>query len=156
MWSGGVVDRSTMTLRVMAKVRGESVDKKEVARLLGCPSDQEKFRHWSLDAPATEEADLDSQVDWILARVTSDLSVWKKITEDYRVDLFCGLLLERSNRGVTLAPKTMTELGARGIEIGFDIYAPKTEPNQALEPTSTAVTTPASAGDRASGTRGSP
>jgi hypothetical protein len=32
----------------------------------------------------------------------------------------------------------------------------KTEPNQALEPTSTAVTPPASAGDRASGTRGSP
>jgi hypothetical protein len=30
------------------------------------------------------------------------------------------------------------------------------EPNQALEPTSTAVTPPASAGDRASGTRGSP
>jgi len=32
----------------------------------------------------------------------------------------------------------------------------KKEPNQALEPTSTAVTPPASAGDRASGTRGSP
>ena len=32
----------------------------------------------------------------------------------------------------------------------------KTEPNQALEPTSTAVTPPAVAGDRASGTRGSP
>jgi len=30
------------------------------------------------------------------------------------------------------------------------------EPNQALEPTSTAVTPPANAGDRASGTRGSP
>ena len=29
-------------------------------------------------------------------------------------------------------------------------------PNQALEPTSTAVTPPADAGDRASGTRGSP
>jgi len=33
---------------------------------------------------------------------------------------------------------------------------PKGVPNQALEPTSTAVTPPASAGDRASGTRGSP
>jgi len=30
------------------------------------------------------------------------------------------------------------------------------KPNQALEPTSTAVTPPADAGDRASGTRGSP
>ena len=39
----------------------------------------------------------------------------------------------------------------------WDCFLPKqkTEPNQALEPTSTAVTPPASAGDRASGTRGS-
>ena len=36
------------------------------------------------------------------------------------------------------------------------VHAKKTEPNQALEPTSTAVTPPAVAGDRASGTRGSP
>jgi len=132
-WFGGAVDRSTMTLRVMAKVRGESVDKKEVSRLLGCDSDETKRQSWSLHAPDKEEADLDAQIDWILARVSSDLSVWKKITEAYRVDLFCGLLLERSNRGVTLTPKTMTELGARGIEIGFDIYAQETEPNQALQ-----------------------
>ena len=77
-----------MTLRVMAKVRGESVDKKEVSRLLGCDPDETKRQSWSLHAPDKEEADLDAQVDWILARVTGDLSVWKKITEDYRVDLF--------------------------------------------------------------------
>jgi hypothetical protein len=35
-------------------------------------------------------------------------------------------------------------------------YIIKMKPNQALEPTSTAVTPPASAGDRASGARGSP
>jgi Domain of unknown function (DUF4279) len=135
-WFGGAVDRSTMTLRVMAKIRGESVDKKEISQLLGCEPDQEKFRHWSLDAPDKEEADLDAQVDWILLRVTADLGVWKKITEAYRVDLFCALYLERSNRGVTLAPKTMLALGARGIELGLDIYAPeKEEPNQTSEPT---------------------
>ena len=115
----------------MAKIRGESVDKKEISKLLGCESDQEKFRHWSLSAPDKEEADLDAQVAWILARTTGDLGVWKKVTSDYRADLFCALYLERRNRGVTLAPKTMADLGARGIELGFDIYAPeKTEPNQ--------------------------
>jgi hypothetical protein len=113
-----------MTLRVMAKTRGEIVDKKEVSRLLGRESGQEKLRHWSLDAPDKEEADLDAQVSWILDRVSSDLSVWKKITAEFRVDLFCALYLERKNRGVTLSPKTMTALGSRGIEIGFDIYAP--------------------------------
>lgn len=67
-WFGGAVDRSTMTLRVMAKVRGESVDRDAVARLLGCESDQQKLRHWSLHAPDSLEADLDSQVAWILSR----------------------------------------------------------------------------------------
>lgn len=128
-WFGGAVDRSTMTLRVMAKVRGESVDKKEVAQLLGCESDQQKSKHWSLDALASETADLDSQVSSILSRLTADLAVWKKIVAGYRVDLFCGLYLERSNRGVTLAPQTMVDLGSRGIELGFDIYAPE-EPIQ--------------------------
>jgi hypothetical protein len=36
-----------------------------------------------------------------------------------------------------------------------ELHCRPTQPNQALEPTSTAVTPPASAGDRASGTRGS-
>lgn len=128
-WLGGAVDRSTMTLRVMAKVRGESVDKKEVAQLLGCESDQQKFKHWSLAAIDSEEADLDSQVGSILSRLTADLSVWKKMVASYRVDLFCGLYLERSNRGVTLAPQTLADLGSRGIELGLDIYAPE-EPIQ--------------------------
>ena len=113
-----------MALRVMAKVRGESVDKKEIARLLRCESDLEKLRHWSLHAPDEKEADLDSQVAWILARLTSDASVWKRVARDYRLDMFCAVHLERSNRGVSLSPKTMADLGARGIELGFDIYAP--------------------------------
>ena len=38
----------------------------------------------------------------------------------------------------------------------LSLFAGEKPPNQALEPTSTAVTPPADAGDRASGTRGSP
>lgn len=113
-----------MTLRVMAKVRGESVDRDAVARLLGRESDQQKLRHWSLHAPDNLEADLDSQVAWILSCVTANADAWRKVVAEYRVDLFCALYLERPNRGVSLSPKTMAELGARGVEIGFDIYAP--------------------------------
>ena len=89
-WFGGAVDKSSMTLRVMAKVRRESVDPHEVSRLIGCESDQQTLRHWSLSAPDKEEADLDAQVAWILGRVTGDLTAWKKLTTQYRVDLFCG------------------------------------------------------------------
>jgi len=134
VWFGGAVDCSTLALRVMSKDRGDGVDKDEVTRLLCCECNRDKTPNWSLAAPEQEPADLDAQVDWILSRVTPDLSVWKKITEGYRVDLFCGLFLERPNRGVTLTPKTMTDLGVRGIKLGFDIYAPETEPNVSLEP----------------------
>lgn len=57
-------------------------------------------------------------------RVTANADAWRKVVAEYRVDLFCALYLERPNRGVSLSPKTMAELGARGVEIGFDIYAP--------------------------------
>jgi len=123
-WFGGAVDRSTMTLRVMAKIRGESVDKEQVARILKCDSDQQKLKHWSLHAPDSMEGDLDSQVAWILSRVAAEADVWSKLVVEYRVDLFCAMYLERPNRGTSLSPKTMAELGTRGIEIGFDIYAP--------------------------------
>ena len=41
-------------------------------------------------APDKAEADLDSQAAWILARVSGDLSIWRKIAASYRVDLFCA------------------------------------------------------------------
>lgn len=107
----------------MPKERRGTIDKDEVARLLGCPSDREKSSHWCLHAPESEDSDLDGQVDWILSRLTSDLTVWQKIATEYRVDIFCGLFLERPNRGVTLSVKTMADLAARNIELGFDIYA---------------------------------
>lgn len=140
-WLGGPVDRSTMALRVMAKAQLERVDKAEIARLLGCASDQEKLRHWSLHAPDEEDADVNAQVEWILSRLTRDWAIWRRVTSDYRVDMFCGLFLERTNRGVSLAPTTMAELSARGIELGFDIYAPEA-PNRSADAAPASVTPP--------------
>ena len=67
---------------------------------------------------------LDSQVEWILSRLTQDLAIWKDLTQRFKVDLFCGLFLERPNRGVSLRPDTLEQIAARGILLGFDIYAP--------------------------------
>jgi len=125
IWFGGAVDRSTMTLRVMAKVRGESVNKTEVSSALGCEPDRENRKSWCLHGPEKEDSNLDSQIEWLLGRVSSDLETWKMITANYRVDIFCGLFMQRTNRGTSLSAKTMMELGTRGIEIGFDIYAPE-------------------------------
>jgi hypothetical protein len=117
-WYGGAVDRSTMTLRINC----ETSELAAVSKLVGCTSNDPK--HWRVSAPDSQGADLDDQVNTILARLTSDLSVWQLLSSKYQVDLFCGLFLERPNRGVTLRADTMTQLGARGISFGFDIYAP--------------------------------
>ena len=124
-WYGGSVDRSEMSLRVMAKVHHETVDVKHVTSLLGCVSDRPSHRHWCLHAPESKDADIDSQVAWILNQLTNDIGIWKKIAEDYRVDMFCGFFMERLNRGVSLSVKSMADLSERGIQIGFDIYAPE-------------------------------
>jgi hypothetical protein len=120
VWFGGSVDRSTMTLRIecdMAEVQ-------QIAELLGCSSEPSKHG-WRLSALASEPADINAQVQQILSRATSDLSVWRELSSRHRIDLFCGLFLERSNRGISLSPETMSEVSARGISFGFDIYAPE-------------------------------
>jgi hypothetical protein len=113
-----------MSLRVMAKPGRGSVDSVAIGELLGCPTDSKDARAWRLHAPPSEGADLDAQVAWLLSRVTADVEIWKNVTQEYRVDLFCGLFLERQNRGVTLSPQTLLNLGNRGIAFGFDIYGP--------------------------------
>ena len=118
-WYGGAVDRSTMTLRINC----ETSECEVVSELVGCTSDNPK--RWRVAAPDSEGADLDAQVNSILSRLTSDLGVWQQLSSKYQVDLFCGLFLERPNRGVTLRAETMAQLGARGISFGFDIYAPE-------------------------------
>jgi len=119
VWFGGGVDRSTMTLRVACDIS----EVPAVAKLLGCDSEATK-NGWRLSVPASEPANLNAQVQSIFAKVTADLDVWRQVSSRYKVDLFCGLFLERPNRGISLTAETMSEVGARGISFGFDIYAP--------------------------------
>jgi hypothetical protein len=128
------VDRSTVSLRVMAKARGEAVKVDAISRLLGAEPNKKTPRHWSFVAPTGFDGDVDTQVDWILSRLTGDLSVWKTLTADYRIDLFCGLFLERPNRGASLSPKSLAGLGERGIQLSLDIYGPEHLQNQSTDP----------------------
>jgi hypothetical protein len=68
--------------------------------------------------------DLADQIESLLARLTKDLGVWRLLTEQYDVDLFCGLFLETTNRGLELPANLLSALGSRNLRIGFDIYAP--------------------------------
>lgn len=82
---------------------------------------------WSLSARATEPENLDAQVAELLAQLTPDLAVWRKLSEHYRIDLFCGWFMGGGNEGVSISPKTLLALGERGIELGVDIYGPTVE-----------------------------
>ena len=88
---------------------------KEVVYRSGC---------WVLDAEEQVPADLNSQIVAILDRVTQDLGVWRTLSSQYRVDLFCGLFMQRADEGFSLHPATMQLLAERGIEFAIDLYAP--------------------------------
>lgn len=118
-WFGGSVDCSHVTLRVI----GSDVDVHKVTNLLRHVSEPFKGQGWRLSAPIAEPADLDQQIEWLLSRLNPDLSAWHQLTGVYRIDVFCGLFLERSNRGLQLAPTTMLKLAQRRIPLSLDIYA---------------------------------
>jgi len=77
---------------------------------------------WRLGATKRAPGNLDAQIDEILSKLSSDMAVWKRISERYHVDLFCGLFLAGGNEGLTISPKSLADLGNRGIELGLDIY----------------------------------
>lgn len=134
LWFGGPVDAASVTLRIT----GHDINPLEVTRLLGCePSEaghsgkevtlppggsctvERGFWHLNSERQAT---DLATQIERLLAQLTSDLERWRVVTERYEVDVFCGLFLEDINRGFELPARLLAALGERRLRIGFDIY----------------------------------
>lgn len=113
----------------------------EITQLLGCAptraeakgqvirgsSGRERIARtggWHLNAPDSEPENLDRQVAWLLGRLTTDVSVWRSLSQRYRVDLFCGLFMHTGDEGLTLSPATLSALGQRSIELGLCLYPP--------------------------------
>jgi hypothetical protein len=115
----GFLDVSKVALRVAPRERGGDVDKAEVARLLGCESDAGPFLHWRLRAPDSVGSDLDGQIAWILERLTPDLERWKTVQTRYRVDVYCGLFLEQTKRGLRTPPPYPHSPGGAGDRMGL-------------------------------------
>lgn len=134
------LERAVATLRFS----GDDLDPDEVSRRLGAQpthsqrNGQEfplksggtrvaKFGQWRLAAFDTEPEDLDRQVQELLALLTDDLAVWRDLSAKYSIDLFCGWFMGSSNEGVTISPRTLQQLGERGIELAVDIYGPEAD-----------------------------
>ena len=82
-----------------------------------------KCGNWRLDANRAEPEDINGQVRWLLSQVESDLDVWKRLTQQFEADIYCGVFMKGSNEGFSLAPDVLALLGQRGIHLGFEIYS---------------------------------
>jgi len=130
------LDHTAATLRII----GDDIDPVEITRLLGHePTSAERMGQeivgkstgkvrvartgsWRLEAGPRSPGDLDAQIGEILSKLSSDLDIWQKLAERFRMDLFCGLFLSGGSGGEEIAAKSMTALGSRGIVLGLDIY----------------------------------
>ena len=132
----GIPSQSSASLRIS----GDDLDPNEITQMLGHPASN-SVRKGELEIlpsgrnriAATGRWDrrvdyrrrpgnLDRQIGEILAPLNDDLVVWQKISEKFKMDMFCGLFLESFNEGLVLAPNTLEALGRRGIKLGLDIY----------------------------------
>lgn len=135
------MERSVVSLRII----GDSLVPDNISELLGSPPTHApingetligkktgikrvaKFGMWQMSVADSEPENLDGQIEEILGKLTDNLVVWSKISEQFEVDFFCGLFMGGSNEGLSLSPRTLAALGERGIELGLDIYAPDEE-----------------------------
>ncbi len=121
---GDSLDPDEITIRLgcspsnSARIGEESVGKKTGQRLTA------KTGRWLLSSPDKKPANLDVQIQELLAQLTSDLSVWRELTSQCSADLYCGLFMASGNDGVRLSASTLFALGSRGLEICLDVYDP--------------------------------
>lgn len=131
----GHLHHSEATLRVF----GDDLNPDEVSALLGAEPTYkcrkgdartltsgrvivERRGSWRLSASRREPENLDGQVLDVLGQLTQNLEVWRKLSNSYDVDLFCGVFMESSNDGLPLSPVALLALGERGIRLELDIF----------------------------------
>jgi hypothetical protein len=134
------LNQSLASLRIF----GDSLDPKEISRLLGCAptasylkgdmnawKDNKNITHkrtrktgmWLLEATDQEPGNLDAQVAEIFGKLNSDLGIWASLTNDYKVDFFCGFSMKQTDEGMEISAKTLQILGERNIPVGICLYS---------------------------------
>lgn len=125
------------------RVFGEDLDPVEVTGLLGAePTHQSRKGDvrasgfiqqqgaWRLRAPEREPGDLEGQLRDLLSALTDDLAIWRDLGARYRVDVFCSLMMEATNEGLSLSPSLQALLAERGLSLGLDIYTAEQPQNR--------------------------
>ncbi len=78
---------------------------------------------WDLRYGVSDSTEVEYKIDRLLALLTPDMSVWRRLTAKYTARVACGLFLDEVNEGFSLSPSASKALGDRNLPIDFDIYA---------------------------------
>lgn len=78
--------------------------------------------YWSLQAAIWKPADLDSQIAEIFSKLSTDLTVWERLTMEHQADLFCGLWLSEGMGETLFSSASLRLLADRGIVLDLDMY----------------------------------
>jgi len=104
-----------------------SYRKGDIKRLRSGTEVVRKTGMWLLQVEDKKPADLNLQIVELFSRLPPDLEVWRTLSGQYDVDLFCGLFMEGSSEWLCLSPSTLALVAERGIEMQLDVYGPVQE-----------------------------
>lgn len=77
---------------------------------------------WLYRAALREPQDVDGQIEEICAALTGDLSVWRALGAQGRLELCVGLSMRERNGGMSIASRSLALLAERGVMLDLDIY----------------------------------
>lgn len=119
---------------------GDSLNPDAISSLLGCrptlgfvkgqvePSKGKPIIRetggWQLDALGQQPGNIDAHVAELFRRMNKDLFVWRTLSGEYRVELFCLYFTRETDEPVQASPGTLKVLGDRGIRLDLRIYSP--------------------------------
>jgi len=125
------------------RIAGDSLKPDAISRLLGCsptlghvkgtiePSKGKPIvretGYWHLDAAGRQPGSLDAHVTELFGRVNDALPVWRRLSRDYQIELFCVYFTREAHKPVQASPQTLKALGDRGIKLKLHIYSPAEE-----------------------------
>lgn len=126
---------------VSLRMTGDGLDPVEVTRLLGRKPDlaaklgetfyspkgrpsTARTGFWHLHAADSSPCDFDAQIMALFAGLTQDLAVWADLASRFRLELFCGMIMQELNEGTGLEAATILAMAQRGLSFGLDVYGP--------------------------------
>lgn len=122
------------------RIGGDSLNPNEISRILGCsptlscvkgqivPSKGKaivrKTGVWHLDAAEQQPGNLDAHVAELFRRVNNALAVWRALSDEYTIDLFCVYFMSEADEDLEVSTEALKVLGDRGIKLGLCLSAP--------------------------------